>query len=52
MQSNEDYKEQEEMFVTQAAHLLLALAGIKPLPTKSSGKPVKTSLDALELSQS
>jgi len=40
---------QEEMFINQAAHLFLALAGIKPLPTKSSGEPVKASLDDLQL---
>ncbi len=51
MTMKDESKGQEEMFINQAAHLLLALAGIKPLPTKSSGKPVKTSLDDLHLPQ-
>jgi len=29
---NLDQKAQEEMFVDRAAHLFLALAGLKPLP--------------------
>jgi hypothetical protein len=40
---------QEELFINQAAQLLLALSGIKPLPEKRKKKDLQ--LDSLELTQ-
>jgi hypothetical protein len=38
---------QEELFINQAAQLLLALSGVKPLPQK--GKKDDLKLDSLEI---
>ena len=39
--SDEDLSRAEELFVDQAAHLFLALAGIKPLPKQQSDSKSK-----------
>lgn len=41
---------QEELFINQAAQLLLALSGVKPLPQKAKKGDLK--LDSLEISPS
>lgn len=42
---------QEELFINQAAHVLLALAGIKALPKNTKKKDVPA-LDSLEFDPS
>jgi len=44
-----DQQGQEELFINQAAQVLLALAGLKPLPKKTKEEDLK--LDSLEFPQ-